>query len=63
MTDQERTELRAMTVPQIRRAQEIIRMQLPLAYESRNTTALVRLQEWENDYADEIMRRLMAGDA
>ena len=63
MTDQERTALRAMTVPEIRRAQGIVRMQLPLAYESRNTVALVRLQEWENDYAEEMMRRLMAGVA
>jgi len=63
MTEQERTALQGMTVPEIRRAQEIVRMQLPLAYESRNTAALVRLQEWENDYADEMMRRLMAGTA
>jgi hypothetical protein len=57
MTIAELAALREMTVPQIRRAQRLVQLQLPLAHAQGNTRALVKLQEWEQDYTDEMLRR------
>jgi hypothetical protein len=57
MTPDELRDLRTMTVPQIRRAQHLVALQLTLAYEQRNTAALTKLQEWEQDYFHEMMGR------
>jgi hypothetical protein len=58
MTATETEDLRNMTEREIRRAQDIVRAQIPLAYKQGNTQALLKLQEWEMTYADEMCRRM-----
>jgi hypothetical protein len=61
MTADERIALERMTVREIRRAQGIVRAQLPMAYEQRNTDALVTLQAWDDSYTEELVRRFAVG--
>jgi len=58
MTDRERTQLAQMSEAEIRRCQDLVRAQQRMAYEQRNTRALERLAEWEDGYAEEMLRRL-----
>jgi hypothetical protein len=60
VTERELADLRRMTDKQIRRAQNLVRLQQPLAYRQRNTRALEKLAEWERDYANEMFRRHFA---
>lgn len=55
--------LRGMTFAQIRRAQGLVKAQIPMAYEQRNTPALRRLQQWDDDYLAELLRRQETRDA
>jgi hypothetical protein len=57
MTEQERAALEAMTIPQIRKAQGLVRAQQRMAYEQGNTRAMETLNQWERDYADAVYRK------
>ncbi len=59
MTTQELKALREMSEREIRKAQDLVRAQIISAHRTENTTALVKLQEWEQDYTEEMIRRLM----
>jgi hypothetical protein len=57
MTAREREQLASMSEREIRRAQDLVFAQQRLAYQQRNERALTQLNEWEREYADEMMRR------
>lgn len=61
MTTEEAEALRGMSEREIRRAQDIVRAQLPLAHAQGNTKALTKLHEWEDLYGAEMRRRLDEG--
>lgn len=59
MTQYELDALANMSEAEIRRAQDLVRAQQALAYEQRNERAMDILNQYEDAYADEMMRRLM----
>jgi hypothetical protein len=59
MNARERETLMEMSEEEIRRAQGMVFQQIGMAHEQGNTRALDKLREWEQDYADEMMRRLL----
>jgi hypothetical protein len=52
--------LAEMSEAEIRRCQDLVRQQQGMAYKQHNLVALERLNEYENGYANEMMRRLDA---
>jgi hypothetical protein len=52
--------LARMSEAQIRRNQDLVAQQISMAYEQKNTDALMWLQRAADEYANEMMRRLVA---
>jgi hypothetical protein len=57
VTENEREALQKMSLARIRKCQDLVSAQIREAYQQGNTKALSLLQQWEQDYADEIYRR------